>query len=396
MFSHVKPYAGDPILSLIEKYAADSRFDKVNLGAGIYYDDQGKIPVLSSVRDAAKLVFDGNRPASYLPMEGDPAYCLLVGRLIFGKAAESMKDSLAIVQTVGGSGALKVGADFLRSHFPSSSVYVSDPTWDNHVGIFEGAGFPVRKYRYYDSATKGLDLDGMLADLRKLKPKDVVVLHACCHNPTGVDLEPAQWTSILAVIEELDLIPFVDMAYQGFGSSLDDDAYLVRELSRRRRNFLVSSSFSKNFSMYGERSGALVIHSADPSNIGNVLGQLKLTVRRNYSSPPAHGMLLVSTILADGSLREKWVREVQNMRDRILKMRLLLHAILLERATKHDFDHIIRQRGMFAYTGLDAGQVETLRNGYGIYAVATGRICIAGLNEKNVRYVAESISSVVG
>lgn len=395
MFAHVAPYAGDPILGLIEKFAQDSRASKVNLGVGIYYDEAGRIPVLESVRAAAERVVSANQPTSYLPIEGDRSYREHVGRLLFGDRFDALRDSLATVQSVGGSGALKVGADFLHHHFSDSTVYVSDPTWDNHIGIFEGAGFRVERYRYYDAATKGLDLDGMLADLRALNQHDIVLLHPCCHNPTGVDPDAAQWLQILDVIEERDLIAFVDIAYQGFAESLDADSFVVRELARRGRNFLVSNSFSKIFSLYGERCGALTVHCAQASHAANVLGQLKFTVRRNYSSPPTHGMRLIATVLSDATLRGQWIGELTSMRERIVAMRAQLHTALAKAAPDRDFDHIVRQRGMFAYTGLDAAQVASLQSDFGVYAVSTGRICIAGLNTANVGYVADAFARVV-
>jgi aromatic-amino-acid transaminase len=395
MFAHVAPYAGDPILGLMEKYAADCRPQKVNLGVGIYYDEAGRIPVLESVRTAAGRVVASRQPASYLPMEGDREYRAQVGTLLFGDRFDALRDSLATVQSVGGSGALKVGADFLHHHFPSSKVYVSDPTWENHIGIFEGAAFEVRRYRYYDAVTKGLDLDGMLADLGALNEHDIVLLHPCCHNPTGVDPDATQWLQILDVIEARSLIAFVDIAYQGFAESLEQDSFVIRELARRRQNFLVSNSFSKIFSLYGERCGALTVHCADPSHTSNVLGQLKFTVRRNYSSPPMHGMRLISTVLADASLRGQWMGELMSMRERIIAMRRQLHAALLKAAPDRNFDHIVRQRGMFAYTGLDAAQVASLQSDFGVYAVSTGRICVAGLNTTNLDYVADAFARVV-
>lgn len=395
MFAHVSPYAGDPILGLMEKFAYDQRENKVNLGVGIYYDQTGSIPVLESVRAAASRVMSADQPTSYLPIEGDGRYRAQVGGLLFDDLFDALRDSLATVQSVGGSGALKVGADFLHHHFPASTVYVSNPTWDNHIGIFEGAGFRVERYRYYEATTKGLDLDGMLADLRTLNERDIVLLHPCCHNPTGVDPDTAQWLQILEVIEERNLIPFIDIAYQGFAESLDHDSFVIRELARRGRNFLVSNSFSKIFSIYGERCGALTVHCADAGHTSNVLGQLKFTVRRNYSTPPTHGMRLISTVLSDPTLRSQWVGELTSMRDRIVAMRRQLRASLAKAAPRHDFDHIVKQRGMFAYTGLSVAQVASLQSDFGVYAVATGRICIAGLNTKNVDYVADAFARVV-
>lgn len=394
MFSHVSPYAGDPILGLMEKYARDRRANKVNLGVGIYYDDAGAIPVLACVRAAGERIAAAGAPVSYLPIEGDRTYRAQVAALLFGPCHEAVADSLAVVQTLGGSGALKVGADFLKRHFPDSRVHVTTPTWDNHIGIFEGAGFGVAQYRYYDAATKSLDFDGMLEDLGKLPARDIVLLHPCCHNPTGVDPSREQWKRILDVVQARDLIPFVDIAYQGFAEGPDDDAFVIRDLARRGMNFLVSNSFSKIFSLYGERCGALTVHCAEQRHAEHVLGQLKFTVRRNYSSPPTHGMRLISTVLGDETLRSQWLAELEAMRVRILSMREQLHAALAQKAPAQNFGHIVRQRGMFAYTGLSAAQVASLQSDFGVYAIATGRICIAGLNTSNIAYVAEAFSRV--
>ena len=394
MFGQLAPYAGDPILGLIDKFAADRRATKVNLGVGIYYDESGRIPVLGSIRAAALRVFSANQPTSYLPIEGNAEYCAHVGRLLFGERFEALCGSLATVQSIGGSGAIKVGADFLKRHFPDSVVHVSDPTWENHIGLFEGAGFEVRRYRYYDAATKGLDLEGMLADLNSLNTRDIVLLHPCCHNPTGVDPTAAQWLRILDAIEARNLIAFVDTAYQGLGESLEHDTFVVTELARRRQNFLVSHSFSKIFSLYGERCGALIVHCADREQTGNVLGQLKLTVRRSYSSPPTHGMRLISAVLGDENLRNQWVGELAAMRERIVSMRRQLFSALQKAAPDQHYAHIVAQRGMFAYTGFDAAQVARLQADFGVYAVSTGRICIAGLNASNLDHVADAFARV--
>jgi aromatic-amino-acid transaminase len=378
----------------METFAVDPRAQKVNLGVGIYYDEDGKIPVLESVRAARKHALSAETPSSYLPIEGDKSYRALVADLLFGDDAEALADSLAIVQSVGGSGALKVGADFLRNHFPTSKVYVSDPTWDNHLGIFEGAGFTVGRYRYYSARTKGLDFQAMLSDLETLKPHDIVLLHACCHNPSGVDPTCEQWIEILEIIERRRLIAFVDIAYQGFGEALDLDAFVVRELARRNQNFLVSHSFSKIFSLYGERCGTLTVHCSDPSHSANVFGQLQFAIRRNYSSPPTHGMNLITHILSNASLRYQWFRELEAMRSRIVTMRETLNSALTTIAPHRDHSYVVKQRGMFAYTGLTPEQVSRLRDEFAIYAVSTGRICVAGLNHSNIERVAYAIDKV--
>jgi aromatic-amino-acid transaminase len=395
-FSNLPTYAGDPILDLIGQYQRDSRPNKVNLGVGIYYDDSGRIPFLPSVLQAEQRYLISRQAVSYLPMEGDAAYRQAVRELLFGTTSGSgPSGEISVVQTVGGSGALKLGADFLKRFHAASRVFVSDPTWDNHVGIFEGAGFEVTRYRYFDANSKGLDLDGMLDDLKRMQSRDIVLFAPCCHNPTGVDPTREQWLAILDVVQARDAIPFVDIAYQGFAEDLDSDAWLIREMASRGMDFLVSSSFSKIFSLYGERCGALSVHTCNVSHAANVLGQLKLCVRRNYSSPPTHGMALVTRVLNDTALRGQWIGELRAMRQRIHEMRHGLRLALQQRSAGFDASFLVSQRGMFAYTGLSPKQVNALRDESAIYAVESGRICVAGLNSSNLDYVAEAIAKVL-
>lgn len=394
MFSNLPLYAGDPILGLIGQYQEDKRPQKVNLGVGVYSDDSGKVPMLASVREAERQYLFARSSLSYLPMEGDADYRRAVDLLLFGASPDALS-KVSVVQTVGGSGALKVGADFLKAAYPRSRVLVSDPTWDNHIGIFEGASFDVGRYAYFDVETKGLNLPGMLRDLGNARRHDIVLLAPCCHNPTGVDPDRAQWTQILDVMQSRGLIPFIDIAYQGFGEDIASDAWVIRELAARNVDFLVSTSFSKTFSLYGERCGALCVHTSTRSNVEKVLGQLKLSIRRNYSSPPTHGMALVSRVLTNGTLRNQWVEELSGMRDRIRSMRQQFKIALLQRAPQFEASFLTAQRGMFAYTGLTAEQVEALRRESAIYAVNSGRICIAGLNSSNVEYVAQSVAKVL-
>jgi aromatic-amino-acid transaminase len=394
MFSKLPTYAGDPILGLIGEFERDERPNKVNLGVGIYQDENGDVPFLPSVLEAERRYLASPRKAGYLPMEGDARYRQMIRNLLFGIDGTGAGE-VSIVQTVGGSGALRLGADFLKRAYPDSRVLVSDPTWDNHIGIFEGAGFEVGQYRYFDPKTRGLDMDWMLIDLGGARPQDVVLLAPCCHNPTGVDPNRDEWCRILDVIQSRQLIPFLDIAYQGFAENLEDDAWVIREMVHRRMDFIVSSSFSKILSLYGERCGALSVYTPIASRASNVLGQLKLCVRRNYSSPPTHGMELVVGVLTDVELRAQWIRELAGMRERIRDMRNRLKEALARTAPLFDATFLVEQRGMFAYTGLSEKQIRALRDESGIYAAASGRICVSGLNPSNIDYVAEAIAKVL-
>lgn len=396
MLAHVNPYAGDPILSLMESYQADARAAKVNLSIGLYYDGQGRIPTLPSVAEAhRRLLAQGDRPALYLPMEGLPDYCAQVQRLLFGDASKALADRrVATIQTVGGSGALKVGADFLRYYFPQSQVWVSDPTWENHHALFGGAGFTVNTYPYFDASTGGVAFEAMLEALSVLPAHSIVLLHPCCHNPTGADLLPAQWDEVIKVLTARELIPFLDTAYQGFGDGMEEDAYAIRAMAESGLTVVVSNSFSKIFSLYGERVGGLSVVCSDAKVAGNVHGQLKATVRRNYSSPPSHGARLVSGVLNDDALRGQWLAEVEEMRVRILSMRQQLASLLRDAFPDGRHDYLLRQKGMFSYTGLSPAQVTQLREECGIYLIDSGRMCLAGLNEGNVKTVAEAIARI--
>ncbi|MFR0673271.1 aromatic amino acid transaminase [Enterobacterales bacterium AW_CKDN230030176-1A_HGKHYDSX7] len=396
MFKHVDAYAGDPILSLMETFKADPRADKVNLSIGLYYDADGAVPQLAAVGEAERRLAGQAHGASlYLPMEGLGSYRAAIQALLFGAEHPMVSAGrVATVQTVGGSGALKVGADFLKRYFPDAQVWVSNPTWDNHRAIFEGAGFTVNTYPYFDPATRGLDFDGMLSTLRQLPAQSIVLLHPCCHNPTGVDLDQAQWQQVIEVVKARELIAFLDIAYQGFGEGLAEDAYAIREMARAGVPCLVSNSFSKIFSLYGERVGGLSVVSDDADSAVSVLGQLKATVRRNYSSPPCHGAQLVATVLADPALAEDWANEVEAMRLRILDMRQGLVDALARRLPDQDFQFLLRQRGMFSYTGFSVEQVRRLRDQFGVYLIDSGRVCMAGLRPDNLERVAEAFAAV--
>ena len=396
MFQHVEFYPGDPILGLVETFNNDSRAEKVNLGIGIYFDANGKLPVLGSVREAEVRRAATAQPRPYLPMEGLAAYRSAVQNLLFGQNNPALAAKrIATIQTLGGSGALKVGADFLHRWFPKAKVYVSDPTWDNHRSIFEGAGFEVGTYPYYDPATVGVKFEEMLAFFLSLPENSVLLLHPCCHNPTGVDLTHAQWDAVLEVVQTRKLIPFMDIAYQGFGEDMDHDAYAIRKAVEMGLPLFVSNSFSKNLSLYGERVGGLSVVCPTADEAALVFGQLKATVRRIYSSPPAHGGYVTAEVMNTPELFAQWQGEVGEMRDRIRAMRQKLHAVLSAKLPQKNFDYFIKQRGMFSYTGLSPEQVQRLQDEFAVYLVASGRMCVAGLNEANIDYVANAFGEVL-
>jgi aromatic-amino-acid transaminase len=395
LFAAVEMAPRDPILGLNEAYNAEKNPAKVNLGVGVYFGDDGKIPLLAAVKAAEKARLEAQPPRGYQPIEGTPAYNGAVQNLLFGKDSELLAAGRAVTcQCLGGTGALKVGADYLKRLLPDASVYISNPSWENHRALFEGAGFPVKEYAYYDAATRGVDFAGMKADLAAMPAKSIVVLHACCHNPTGADLTTAQWKEVVAAIKEKNLVAFIDMAYQGFADGIKEDAAALDLFSASGLQFFVSSSFSKSFSLYGERVGALTIVTASKDESARVLSQVKRVIRTNYSNPPTHGGAVVAAVLASPELRQMWEDELGGMRDRIRAMRTSLVANLKAEGAPN-FDFINVQRGMFSYTGLTAAQVEKMRADYGIYAVGTGRICVAALNTKNIGYVAKAIAAVL-
>jgi aromatic-amino-acid transaminase len=386
----------DPILGVTEAFNADPNPRKVNLGVGVYCDESGKVPLLECVKRAEREIADAAAPRSYLPIDGIPAYDREVRAMLFGADAEVIATGRAVtLQALGGTGALKVGADFLRRFVPGAQVWISDPSWENHRALFEGAGFTVNTYPYYDPATRGLDFAGMIAGLEGLAPGSIVVLHACCHNPTGVDPTPAQWMRIVDVVRTRGLVPFLDLAYQGFGDGLDADGAVVRSFAATPGPLLVTSSFSKSFSLYGERVGALSVIGTDKDEAARVLSQLKRLVRANYSNPPTHGGKVVTTVLCSPELRAVWEAELATMRNRIKLMRAMLVERLHERIPGADFRFILAQRGMFSYSGLTKAQVQVLREEFSIYAIDTGRICVAALNSRNVDDVAAAIANVI-
>jgi aromatic-amino-acid transaminase len=395
-FDHLEPYAGDPILSLNEAFQADPRPDKVNLSIGIYFDDAGRIPVLDCVHRAEAQMLAESGPKPYLPMEGSAAMRGAVQHLLFGVGHEALASGrVATLQTVGSSGGLKVGADFIKRWLPASEAWISDPSWDNHRAMFEGAGVAVHTYPYYDPASGGVRFAAMRDAIAAPPPRSVVLLHACCHNPTGVDLSRAQWEQLVPILRQRELLPFLDLAYQGYGDGIDEDAFAVRLLASAGLTLFVANSFSKSMSLYGERAGALSVVCASRDEAERVLGQLKATVRRNYSSPAIHAAGIVSRVLSDRSLRAAWEADVAAMRERILAMRRRLHAVLSAKKPGRDFGYFLSQRGMFSYTGLAAAQVDRLREEFGVYLIRSGRICIAGLNSGNVERAAAATAAVI-
>jgi len=394
-FSNVELVPGDPILGLTEAYNADTRATKVNLGVGIYYDEQGRIPLLKAVQQVEQSLAAAARPRGYLPIDGLPAYTQATRELLFGKDSPLLAAGrVATTQTVGGSGALRVGAELLRKVLPHATVALSNPSWENHRAVFSAAGFEVKDYTYFDAATHGVDFAGMLADLQQLQPGTTVLLHACCHNPTGADLTVEQWKQVAQVLKERQLFPFVDMAYQGFDKGIAEDAAAIGVLvDAGIDSFVVASSYSKSFSLYGERVGALSVVAATAEQARAVQSQIKRIIRTIYSSPSAHGASLVAGVLTSPELRGLWEEELRQMRERIHALRAGLVSKLAELG-RPEFGFISQQAGMFSYSGLSKAQVDRLRDEYGIYAVGTGRICVAALNQGNLEYVARAVAAV--
>ena len=386
----------DPILGVTEAFVADTNPRKVNLGVGVYYDNDGKIPVLECVRHAESERLKAVAPRGYLPIDGIQAYDKAVRGLVFGQDSKAAAENrIVTVQALGGTGGLKVGADFLKRISPEAEVWISEPSWENHRQLFEAAGFTVKSYPYYDPKTHGLDFPAMQSALNALPAGAIVVLHACCHNPTGVDLTPQQWPVVLEIVKSRGLIPFLDLAYQGFADGLEPDAHAARLFSEAMSPVFLSSSFSKSFSLYGERVGAVSVVAGSSEEALRVLSQLKRIVRTNYSNPPTHGGQIVATVLGNPQLSSLWDRELGAMRERIKLMRKQIVQTIHAKAPGTDFSFILQQRGMFSYTGLTKDQVRRLRAEFSIYAIETGRICVAALNTKNVDYVADAIAKVI-
>jgi len=395
LFSAIEMAPRDPILGITEAFNADTNTAKINLGVGVYYDDKGKVPLLECVQKAEAKLMEQPTPRTYLPIEGLAAYDKAVQELVFGADSPVIQEKRALtVQAIGGTGALKIGADFLKRFLPSSDVYISDPSWENHRALFESAGFTVHNYAYYDAATRAVNFDGMLAALKAMPAGSIVVLHACCHNPTGADLTQDQWDQVIAAVQAGNLVPFLDMAYQGFANGIDEDGAVVRRFASTGMAMLVSNSFSKSFSLYGERVGALSIVATTSEEATRVLSQLKRVVRTNYSNPPTHGGKVVATVLATPELRKLWEEELAGMRVRIREMRGAMVEKLKAKAPGNDFEFVREQVGMFSYSGLTKEQVGKLRD-ESIYAVDTGRICVAALNSTNIDRVVDAIAKVL-
>jgi aromatic-amino-acid transaminase len=396
MFQNVEYYPGDPILGLMDQYKQDSRSQKVNLGVGVYYDDTGRVPVLECVKTVESQMVAQHLPHDYLPMDGLSGYRQACQRLLLGSEHEAIRiGRVATIASLGGSGALRIGAEFIHHWFPQAKAYVSNPTWGNHISIFEGAGIEVHKYPYYDPETIGIKFTELKQFLLQLEAGSIILLHPCCHNPTGVDPNQQQWDELLEIIKQQRLIPFMDIAYQGFGDDIDTDTYAIRKAVEIGLCIYISNSFSKNLSMYGERVGGLSIVCPTATEAQLVQSQLKFIVRRIYSSPPGYGGHIVDRVMNNSQLFQQWEQEVYMMRDRIRAMRSRLYEILQTKIPERDFSYFIKQRGMFSFTGLSPQQVTRLKTEFGVYLVENGRMCMAGLNSSNIEYVAHAMVEVL-
>ncbi len=396
LFTAVEMAPRDPILGLNEQFNADPNPCKVNLGVGVYFDDNGKLPLLQCVQRAEKTMLEQPSARGYLPIDGIASYDSAIKTLVFGADSEPVTSGRVVtVQAIGGTGALKIGADFLKKISPDAKVLISDPSWENHRALFTNAGFPVATYAYYDAASRGIDFSAMLASLEAAEPGTIIVLHACCHNPTGYDLTPEQWNEVIAVLQRKRLTPFLDMAYQGFGNGIAEDGAVIGKFVASGMLFFVSTSFSKSFSLYGERVGGLSVLCADREEASRVLSQLKIVIRTNYSNPPTHGGAVVASVLNNPELRSLWEEELGTMRMRIKEMRQKLVDGLTAAGVQQDMSFMTDQIGMFSYSGLSKDQMVRLRTEFGVYGTDTGRICVAALNSQNVDYVCESIAKVM-
>ena len=393
-FSNLDLLPQDPIIGLTEAYRTDKRLKKINLGVGIYLNSEGKLPTLSCIKNVIQKTILST--GGYLPIDGSPDYCQEVKKLLFGDNNSILSENtLVTVQSLGGTGALRVGAEMLKTFSPNSTIAISDPSWENHRSIFESVGLKVVTYPYYDNSKKKIKHTEFLDKLITLPEQSTIILHACCHNPTGLDLKNSQWNEVLSVMEEKNHIPFLDIAYQGFKDGIDEDAEIIRRFVSRIRPTFVASSFSKSLSLYGERVGALSIATNSNSESEKVLSHLKKIVRSNYSNPPTYGQYLVTEVLTDKNARIQWNEELNTMRNRIKATRVALVELLKDNNKSRDFSFITSQNGMFSFSGLNEIEVTKLRNDFGIYIVNSGRICIAAINENNIDYVASSISSVI-
>jgi len=396
MFTSVSMAPRDPILGLNEEFASSQHPNKVNLGVGVYFDDNGKLPLLQCVQEAEKKLMSTPSARGYLPIDGIVAYDNAVKSLVFGANSQAVQSArVATVQGLGGTGGLKIGADFLKKLLPHAKVLISDPSWENHRALFTQAGFEVDTYGYYDAHQRGIDFGAMIHSLEQAAPATIVVLHACCHNPTGYDITSEQWGKVIDTIKSKNLTAFLDMAYQGFGQGIEEDGAIVGRFVQAGLNFLVSTSFSKSFSLYGERVGALSVLCEDAQEAQRVLSQLKIMIRTNYSNPPIHGGAVVAEVLNTPALRQIWEKELAEMRVRIKSMRQKLVDGLKAAGVKTDMSFITEQVGMFSYSGLSKEQMVRLRNEFGVFGTDSGRMCVAALNSKNIDHVCKSIANVL-
>ena len=396
MFENVQIAPPDPILGLTELFKADPNPYKINLSVGVYQDATGKTPVLNTVKKAEKLILEQENSKGYLPMTGEPAYCEQVQELLFGAGHEIIAGKrAATAQCPGGTGALRVAGDYLHTVHPGAKIWLSNPTWANHNTIFQAAGLVCEAYDYRDPATNGLDFDAMCASIKNIPAGDVILLHGCCHNPTGIDPTPEQWAIIGDMLEAQGVLPLVDFAYQGLADGVEEDRAGLLELTKKVKQMLICSSFSKNFGLYRERTGALTVVADSSEQAATVMSQVKLRIRYNYSNPPSHGGQIVATVLGDKQLRAEWLEEVAEIRNRINDMRNLFVKTLKEKGVEQDFSSIIEQRGMFSFSGLTKDQVDQLREKYSIYIVGSGRINVAGMTPDNMDRLCEAIKSVL-
>ncbi len=396
IFTAIPMAPRDPILGITEAFNADHNPQKVNLGVGVYYDDNGKVPLLKCVQQAKALILEKAVPHTYLPIDGLPDFNIAVQKMIFGENCRAFQEKRIITaQALGGTGALKIGADFLRRFFPNAQVWISNPSWANHRALFESCGFTVNTYPYYKAETRGIDFDAMLTEFKSMPTGSVVIMHACCHNPTGIDLSDAQWNEVISIIKERSLIPFLDMAYQGFSHGLENDGRIIGKFAENCPYVFVSNSYSKSFSLYGERIGAFSLVTKTKDEADRALSQVRRVIRTNYSNPPRHGAEIVTYVLTSPELYTLWSNELSDMRSRIAKMREKLAKELAILKKDMDFSYITQQNGLFSYSGLTAEQVDILKKDYSIFAVSSGRICIAALNSHNIERVAKAIANVL-
>lgn len=397
MFEKITAAPPDAILGLSEAFKSDPNPNKMNLAVGVYKDAYGNTPILATAKKAEQMLLSSESSKSYLPIDGNAAYDAAAQRLLLGSEHEIVVSGRAVtVQTPGGTGALRVAGDFIAKNLPGACIWLSVPTWPNHPAVFTAAGVELKTYPYFDKATNSIDFDAMLDAVKQIPAGDILLLHGCCHNPTGVDLSLEQWAQVGDVIAENGLIPLVDFAYQGFANGIEEDAAGLRELCRPNAELLIASSFSKNFGLYNERVGALTVVASNAEAAQTALSQVKIAVRRNYSNPPAHGGAIVATVLTDPELRAQWEQELTDMRERVNTMRGLFVETLNEKGVEQDFSFIAGQRGMFSFSGLNSEQVQALRDKYAIYIVGSGRINVAGMTEANMDYLCSAIADVLG